>query len=43
MISCMKYGSGVKNSFKWPNLDDILYYEENDILCELNPPVPLNR
>ena len=39
----MKYGSGVKNSFKWPNLDDILSYEENDILCELNPPVPLNR
>ena len=39
----MKYGSGVKDCFKWPNLDDILSYEENDILCKLNPPVPLNR
>ena len=43
MISCMKNSS--KNSlnyFRWPSPEDILSYELDEILCRIDPPVPMN-
>ena len=42
MVNCMQCVENGKNCFHWPNTDDILNYNETDILCDLDPPFPLN-
>ena len=27
----------------WPNNEDILVYQEDDMLCEIEPPIPVNQ
>ena len=29
--------------FRWPNNEDILAYQEDDVLCEIEPPIPVNQ
>ena len=42
-VSCMQQVSAHLNSFKWPESDDVLLYQEDDVLCIVNPPLPYNR
>ena len=39
----MQRVSACLNSFRWPESDDVLLYQEDDILCDVNPPLPYNR
>ena len=32
-----------KNRFRWPASVDIFYYRYDEILCDVNPPSPVNR
>ena len=40
-LNCMESMSAV--TFWWPNIEDILVYQENDVLCEIKPPIPVNQ
>jgi hypothetical protein len=31
-----------RNCFKWPAAEKILNYEEDNILCQIAPPIPIN-
>ena len=39
----MKCVSPVKNCFHWPQPKDIMTYDDDEILCKISPPVPINR
>ena len=40
----MEYVSSTqKNCFKWPTKDDALRYDDDDIICEINAPIPVNQ
>ena len=30
-------------TFQQPNNEDILLYDEDDVLCEIEPPIPVNQ
>ena len=32
-----------KNWFRWPAYEDQLYYQDDEILCIIEPPTPVNR
>ena len=32
-----------KNYFKWPAKDDVLWYDDDDIICEIDAPIPVNQ
>ena len=40
-VNCMESVSAV--TFRWPNNEDILVYQEDDVLCEIEPPIPVNQ
>ena len=42
-VNCMERASPDLNSFRWPASEDILFYEDDNILCTINPPSPVNR
>ena len=42
-VKSMAYTSVGKNSFKWPSKDDIIYYDPDQILCSIQPPIPINN
>ena len=29
--------------FQWPDNEDVLVYQEDDVLCKIEPPIPLNQ
>ena len=40
----MEYVSSTqKNCFKWPTKDDVLRYDDDDIICEIDAPIPVNQ
>ena len=40
----MEYVSSTqKNCLKWPTKDDVLRYDDDDIICEINAPIPVNQ
>ena len=41
-VKCMEFATFGKNSFRWPQVDDISLYSPEDILCKINPPTPVS-
>ena len=40
----MEYVSSTQNNcFKWPTKDDVLRYDGDDIICEIDAPIPVNQ
>ena len=37
-VKTMEYTACLKNNFKWPVKDDILYYDTPQILASIQPP-----
>ena len=42
-VKYMEYAVEGKNSFRWPNRDDIIWYTLDNILCKTNPPKPMSH
>ena len=43
-VSCMEYVSSTqKNCFKSPEKDDVLWYDDDDIICEIDVLIPVNQ
>ena len=32
-----------KKCFKWPAKDDVLRYDQDDTICEIDAPIPVNQ
>ena len=43
LVKTMECETHGKNNFKWPVRDDILHYDNEDILCSIEPPFPISR
>ena len=42
LVDCMK-GLPGKNCFRWPPKKDTLIYSDDEVLCKVDPPSPINR
>ena len=42
-VKCMEYATLGKNRFQWPAKDDIMVYGSDEILCSLQPAVPISH
>ena len=40
-VKCMKRIGGNLNKFAWPDKDDISWFTPTEILCNVDPPVPV--
>ena len=41
-ISCMKHVTIKKKQFWWPKIPDIFLYKEQEVICGILPPIPIN-
>ena len=40
----MEYVSSTqRNCFNWPAKDDVLQYDDDDIICKIDAPIPVNQ
>lgn len=39
-VKCMEKAG--KSQFKWPKEDDVMWYTNYDVLCRIEPPVPVS-
>ena len=38
----MKHVAIKKNQFRWPKIPDIFTYKEQEVICGILPPIPVN-
>ena len=38
----MKHVAIKKNQFRWPKIPDIFTYKEQEVICGILPPIPIN-
>ena len=38
----MKHVAIEKNQFRWPKIPDIFTYKEQEVICGILPPIPIN-
>ena len=43
MFHVWNVSSTQRNCFNWPAKDDVLRYDDDDIICKIDAPIPVNQ